>query len=91
MPNRTPASVDEPLFYEYLSTIFLPNVTAVRTRLELEDQPAVLLMNSALPHVSGRVRRILRENNVIAITFPADPITVFQALDWVFFGAMQRS
>jgi hypothetical protein len=82
--------MDELLFYEYLSVIFLPYVTAVRSRLGLEDQPAVLLMDSALPHVSERVGGILGENDVIAITFPAHTRNVFQALDLVFFGALKK-
>jgi hypothetical protein len=88
--SRTPAYMDEPLFYEYLSLIFLPYVTAVRSRVGLQDQPAVLLMDSALPHVSERVRGILGENDVIAITFPAHTTNVFQALDLVFFGALKK-
>jgi hypothetical protein len=73
-----------------LTTIFLPDVTAVRGRLELEDQPAVLLMDSALPHVSDPVRWILGETNVITITLPAHTTSTFQALDLGFFGSFKK-
>jgi hypothetical protein len=88
--HRTPAYVDEELFAEYLFTVFIPYVTCVRNRPELENEPAVLLMDSALPHTSDRVKRILGENNIIAITFPAHTTNLFQALDLVFFGALKK-
>jgi hypothetical protein len=47
-------------------------------------------MDSAFRHVSGRVRGILGENDVIAITFPAHTMNMFQALDLVFFGALKK-
>jgi hypothetical protein len=51
--------MDDLLFDEYLSTIFLPYVTEVQSRPELEDQSSVVLTDSVLPHVSDRVRMIL--------------------------------
>jgi hypothetical protein len=47
-------------------------------------------MDSALPHTSERILRVLGENNVIALTFPAHTINLFQALDLVFFGSLKH-
>jgi hypothetical protein len=88
--HRTPAYIDEELFFGYISDVFIPYVLAVRNRPELESEPAVLLMDSALPHVSARILQKLGENNIIAITFPAHTTNLFQALDLVFFGVLKR-
>jgi hypothetical protein len=70
--------------------VFIPYVSSVRSRPELVDEPAVLLMDSALPHTSERVSRILGENKVIALTFPAHTTNLFQAPDLVFFGSLRH-
>jgi hypothetical protein len=46
-------------------------------------------MDSASPHISERVLRVLRENRIMAIVFPAHTTSLFQALDLVLFGAMK--
>jgi hypothetical protein len=51
---------------------------------------AVLLMDSAVPHTSERVRRLLVENNILAIAFTAHTTNLFQALDLLFFGVLTR-
>jgi hypothetical protein len=53
--RRNPAYLDEELFHEYISTVLIPYVFSLRSRLELVDQAAVLLMDSALPHTSERI------------------------------------
>jgi hypothetical protein len=47
-------------------------------------------MDSAIPHTSERVRRLLGENSIIAITFPAHTTNLFRALDLVFFGVLKK-
>jgi hypothetical protein len=64
--------------------------TAVRCRPELENEPAVLLMHSALPHTSDRVKRMLGGNNMIVITFPAHTTNLFQVFDLIFFDALEK-
>jgi hypothetical protein len=88
--RRTPAYVDEELFFEYISTVFIPYVATVRDRPGLENEFGVLLMDSAPAHMSDRVLRLLGENKIIAITFPAHTTNLFQALDLVFFGALKK-
>jgi hypothetical protein len=37
-----------------------------------------------------RVRQILGENHILAITFPAHTMSFFQAFDLVFFGVLHK-
>jgi hypothetical protein len=53
--QRNPAYIDEQLFFEHISNVLIPYISSVRSRPELTDEPAVLLMDSALPHTSERV------------------------------------
>jgi hypothetical protein len=85
-----PAYITEELFSDYISTVFIPYVLTVRDRTGFENGTAVLLMDSASPHTSERVRRLLGENGLIAITFPAHRTNLFQALDLVFFGVLKK-
>jgi hypothetical protein len=87
---RVPAYVDEELFYTYICNVIVPYVVSIRTGSELEHETAVILMDSALPHVSERVLRTLGENNILVLTFPAHTKNVFQSLDLVFFGALKK-
>jgi hypothetical protein len=86
--RRNPAYLDKEVFYEYISGVLIHHVSSLRSRPELIDPLAVLLLDSALPHTSERILRIFGENNVIALTFPALTMNIFQALDLVFFGSL---
>jgi hypothetical protein len=88
--RRSPPYITEEFFYDYISTVFVPYVMAVRDRLDVQNEMAVLLMDSAVPHTSERVRRTLGGNHIIAITFPAHTTNLFQSLDLVLFGALKK-
>jgi hypothetical protein len=57
--SRRPAYIDGQLFYKYISSVFVPYVNTVRNNPAVADEPAVLLLDSASPHVSKRVLRLL--------------------------------
>jgi hypothetical protein len=88
--RRTPAYIDEELFFEHITGIFIPYVDAVRSRAGLGTETAILLMDPARPHTSSRILQTLGEKNIIAITFPAHTTNLFQALDLVFFGTLKK-
>jgi hypothetical protein len=88
--RRTPAYIDEELFFEYITSIFIPYVDAARSCAGLQTETAILLMDSALPHTSNRTLRTLGEKTIVAITFPAHTTNLFQALNRVFFGALKK-
>jgi hypothetical protein len=46
-------------------------VVNLRVQPQFENETAILLMHSALPHVSERVLRLLGQNKIMAIVFPA--------------------
>jgi hypothetical protein len=84
------AYITEELFCEYISNVLIPYVLAVRDRPGFQNEMTVLLMDSAVPHTSERVRRLFGENNSLAITFPAHTTMLFQALGLVFFGVLEK-
>jgi hypothetical protein len=47
-------------------------------------------MDSALAHTSPRLLHQLGDKNIIAITFSAHTMSLFQVLDIVFFGALKK-
>jgi hypothetical protein len=47
-------------------------------------------MDSAPAHSPGRVLRLLGENYILAVEFPAHTTNILQDLDLVFFGAMKK-
>jgi hypothetical protein len=48
----SPASVNEELFFEYTSNVFISYVDTVPSYSGLETETAILLMDSILPHIS---------------------------------------
>jgi hypothetical protein len=87
-PN--PAYISEELFFEYVTNVFVPYVTQLRDKPEFMNEPVVLLMDFPLPPVSERVLRLLGQNRVMAIVFPAHMTNIFQALDLAFFGVLKK-
>jgi hypothetical protein len=88
--RRSHASVNEDLSFEYISDVYIPDVATLRSRPGMESEIGVLCMDSALPHRSRRILQLLNENNIIVITFPAQTINLFEALDLVFFDAFKK-
>jgi hypothetical protein len=87
---RQPPYMNEPLFYEYVSLVFVPYVRAAREKIENREEQAVLLMDGLKAHCSDRVLKLLGENNIAAIIFPSHTTNLFQALDLSFFGAFKQ-
>jgi hypothetical protein len=56
---------------------------------QFENETAILMMDSALLHVSKRVLRLLGQNKSMAIVFPAHTTNIFQALDLAFFCSQE--
>jgi hypothetical protein len=90
MRQRNPAYISEELFFEYVTNAFVPYVTQLRDKPEFMNESVVLLTDSALPHVSERVLRLLGQNRVMAIVFAAHTTNIFQALDLAFFGVLKK-
>jgi hypothetical protein len=88
--HRSPAQITEELFRECISSVFISYVLAVRDRLGFQNEMTVLLMDSAVPHPPQRVRSLLGDNTILAISFPAPMTDLFQVLDLVFFEVLKK-
>jgi hypothetical protein len=88
---RNPAYMTEELFHDYLTSVFIPYIQHLRENPVFAHELGVLLMDSVGAHVSERNLRLLGENKIIALVFPAHTTNLFQALDLVFFGAMKNN
>jgi hypothetical protein len=53
--SRQPAHIDENLFHEYMTDVFISYIRNRRQRPEFAEETAVLLMDSATTHRSERV------------------------------------
>jgi hypothetical protein len=65
------------VIHEYVANVLVPDVAQLCDKPEFMNEPAVLLMDSALPHVSERGLRLLGQNPVMAIVFPAHTTNIF--------------
>jgi leucyl-tRNA synthetase len=88
--QRSLADITEKLFSNYISTIFISYLMAVRDRIGFQNETAVLLMDTAIPQTSERVWQILCETHILAITFPVHTTSLFQAFDLVSFGVLNK-
>jgi hypothetical protein len=88
--HRSSAYITKELFYEYISNVFVPYALALKDRPGFQNEMAVLLMDSGVPNRSRRVPRLFDENNILAITFPAQTTKLSQALDLVLFGMLEK-
>jgi hypothetical protein len=88
---RDPAYIDEEIFFEYISTIFVPYVQCIpQSNSQFRNQSAVLLLDSCPAHTSERILEILGKNAILAVTFPAHTTNLFQGLDLVLFGVLKK-
>jgi hypothetical protein len=91
MRVRQPAYIDENLFSESISQVFVPYVSNLREKPEFANKTAVSPMDSASPHVSEKVLQLLDRNKIMAIVFPAHTTNIFRALDLVFSGVLKKN
>jgi hypothetical protein len=78
---RQLACTDENLFFEYISQVVVPYVSNLRERPEFANETAVLLMDSASPHVSEPTLQLFGLNKIMAIIFPSHMTNTIQVLD----------
>jgi hypothetical protein len=88
--QRSLAYIDEELFFECISNVFILSMDAVQSSPGLETETAFFLKDSALPHILVAFYKRWATKNIIPNTFPAHTTNLFQALDRVFFGALKK-
>jgi hypothetical protein len=69
----------EELFHEYLTNVFLPYIQELRENPVFADELGVLLMDSVGARVSERQIRLLGENRIIGLVFPAHTINLLDS------------
>ena len=89
--ERNPPYMDSEIFHDYISNCFIPYVNSIRKTLQVEDEYAVLLMDSCQSHTSTETIQELTQNKIIVLTFPAHTTNLFQPCDLSLFGSMKRA
>jgi hypothetical protein len=88
--QRNPADADEELFSESLIDTFIPCLTRRRDGGDLSGRLGLSLIDSTSPHLSERALRLLGENGVLRVAFPAHTTNNFQTLNLVFLRALKK-
>jgi hypothetical protein len=88
--QRNPVYIDEQLFYDSLSGIFIRYFANLRSHNIFSRDVVICQMDSASSHVSERCVWLSYQNHVLAMAFPAHTTNILQALDLVFFGALKK-
>ena len=87
---RKPPFINKELFNEYIISVLIPYVSSLRQKEEYSNEPAVLLLDSCSAHVNDEILRILGENSIKVVAFPAHTTNIFQALDLVLFDVFKK-
>jgi hypothetical protein len=80
----------EEIFHECLTNVFVPYIQHFRENPDFAEL-CVLLMDSVAGRVSERNLRLLGENRIIALVFPANTTDLFQAFDFGLSAAMKNN
>ena len=88
---RGPPYIDVALFSEYINTVLIPYINCIEEKYDVDDQEAVILMDSFSEHCNELNLKCLGENRIIALCFPPHTTNIFQALDLSLFGVFKKS
>jgi hypothetical protein len=80
----------EKMFAQYITSLFLPYVVKVRSKKEIEQEEAALLMDSCSNHLATQVTDMLTTARVQIITFAPHTTHIFQLLDMALFGTFEQ-
>lgn len=81
--------MEEPQFFHWFSTGFLPHIKNLRTLQNLPDQAALLLYDGHSSHMSVRIIEEAIRNNIVLIKFPSHLTDKLQPLDKCVFGPLK--
>jgi hypothetical protein len=82
--------INSEIFLDYIRTVFLLNLTELRTLRQFAEDIAVLLMDNYPSQVTADVIGLLAESWVRVITFAPHTTQIFQILDVTLFGVFWR-
>jgi hypothetical protein len=82
--------VDAEIFFDYIKTVFFPNLAGLRNLEAFAEENAVLLMDNCPCHVTREVMGILTEARVRVIIFALNTTQIFHILDLTLFGVLKH-
>lgn len=82
--------INKELFNEYIMSVLIPYVSSLLEKEEYLNEPAVLLLDSCSAHVNDEILRILGENGIKVVAFPAHSTNIFQALALLLFVVFKK-
>jgi hypothetical protein len=88
--HRDKPYVNADLFENYIRTMFLPHLIAMRRMYDFGEEDTVLLMDNCSPHLPPAVLTLLSNACVWIVTFAPDYTQIFQILDLTLFGVFKR-
>ena len=74
------------LFYSYLSEIIIPKIIKRRIKKNLEQSPALILMDNCSSHINESINILCQTHNIKLITYPPHTSHLLQPLDLLLFG-----
>jgi chromosome condensin MukBEF ATPase and DNA-binding subunit MukB len=78
------------MFFEYIRTVFFPNLAELRTLDEFPEDIGLLLIENCPSHVTDGVIHLLTEARECVITVAPHTTQIFQVLDVTLFGVLKR-
>jgi ATP-dependent helicase YprA (DUF1998 family) len=78
------------IFFDYIRTVFLPNLAELRTLDAFTEETGVLLMDTCPSHVTDDIIGIHTEARVRVITFAPHTTKICQILDVTLFSVLKR-
>jgi hypothetical protein len=90
LKQRAKPYVNVDLFENSVRTAFLPHLAITRIMQNVRNEEAVFMMDNCSPHLPPVVIDLLSEARVRIITFAPHTAQIFQLLDVILFGVLER-
>ena len=82
--------INSNLFFTYLSEIIIPRILKRRIKFNLENAPALILMDNCSSHINEQINLLCLDNNIKQITYPPHSSHLLQPLDLLLFGLAKK-
>jgi hypothetical protein len=82
--------VNAAVFLDYINSIFIPCLKESRDSAGFDPRKVVLLIDNCSPHMCDDIIAVLVNAHVKVITFASHKTHVFQMLDVMPFGALEK-
>lgn len=83
--------MEEAIFYQWLSKMFVPHINRIRTKNNLDQQTAILYFDGHSSHISLRIVELAMAHNIQLVKFPSHMTDKLQPLDVCVFGPIKTA